>query len=78
MLLVVKSTIAAVVSWAVANQLGMSSATFAPFSALLVVQSTVPSDPMPATTFERGSHLGSPSSAPRSQLQAGYEVLLKS
>lgn len=40
-LLVVKSTIAAVVSWALANQLGMSSATFAPFSALLVVQSTV-------------------------------------
>ncbi len=40
-LLVVKSTIAAVASWALANQLGMSSATFAPFSALLVVQSTV-------------------------------------
>lgn len=40
-LLVVKSSIAAVVSWALANQLGMSSATFAPFSALLVVQSTV-------------------------------------
>lgn len=40
-LLVAKSTVAAVVAWQLANLLGVSAATFAPFSALLVVQSTV-------------------------------------
>jgi hypothetical protein len=40
-LLVAKSTVAAVVSWQLANLLGLSAATFAPFSALLVVQSTI-------------------------------------
>lgn len=40
-LLITKSTIAAVIAWALANYLALSSATFAPFSALLVVQSTV-------------------------------------